>query len=202
MFKHLLKTLAVLLVLTQSSLAQEFSRVVVACPPGESLSQWKLVVQSRAEQVYGSAYVQQLSPHRLAVWLPNLPPSEGCSSPHFGASGLQIREPNGAESSLRIKRVSTEWDRTGRPIFMLEFEGEQKERLKQITTRHLNQVLEMRLGGGIKISPTVLEPISDGRVILAGPSIQADALRVLFGIDDSRLPPTIVESARRHSPTV
>lgn len=180
--------------------AQELSRVVVACPPGQNLADWKLVVQTRAEQVYGAASVTVLDPHRLEIWLPNLPPRDAQARPFYGNSLLRLRTPDGEEMTLEAARVQAEWDSTGAPVFQIEFEGSDRQRLETVTRENLNKVLEMNLGGTVEISPRVMEPILNGRVILAGPSIPGNALRTLFGIHDSRLPPTVVESSRRASP--
>lgn len=179
--------------------AQEFSRVVVACPPGANLADWKLVVQTRAEETYGAAAVKVLGPERLEIWLPNLPPRDEQVSPFYSNSRLKLKTPDGQEFMLEADRVQADWDSTGAPVFQLVFVGEARKRLETLTRENLDKVLEMNLGGTVTISPRVMEPILNGQVILAGPSIPGDALRVLFGIDDSRLPPTVVESSRRAS---
>ncbi len=92
-------------------------------------------------------------------------------------------------SGRQLKRATVEFDQNvGEPNVTLQFDAEGQQLFADITKRNVNQQVGIFLDGQLISSPTVREPILDGRAVISGNFTIAEAKKLVERLNAGALP--------------
>lgn len=92
-------------------------------------------------------------------------------------------------SGKQLERANVEFDQnTGEPIVNLQFDAEGKQLFADITKRNLEKQVGIFLDGSLISSPTVRQPILDGRAVISGGFTLNDAKKLAERLNAGALP--------------
>ncbi len=149
------------------------------------------VIRTRlSDKGYAESTVQRLGDDGIRVEIPDVEDTALVLELIGEPALLEFATPDGKTfmTGEMVKSAQPAIDDYGKYVIAFELNKEGTELFKQMTTRHVGQVLYILLDGEVLLAPQVNEPISGGKGTITGMENQETAAKIAAQIQSGALP--------------